>query len=361
MRAVFRTDSSQEIGTGHVMRCLTLADGLALTGVECHFICREHPGNIIERIHDKGYRVHTLAYDRESKAIRNTAPLHSHWLGGTQDEDAQHCIGIIKQLSIDWIIVDHYALDVCWEQPLSPWCNKMMVIDDLADRKHNCDLLLDQTFGRNATHYQSLVPKRCKILCGSPYSLIRPEFALLRSYSLRRRKNAHSSNILISMGGIDKDNVTGKILSVLNTCILPNDCKITVVMGSKAPWLAEVYQQSSKMLYMTTIRVDVSDMARLMADCDLAIGAAGGTSWERCCLGVPTIMLILAENQRSIAEGLNSIGAACLLDEPEMLREHPLLFCHQSSSEMLLRMSAAAAAVTDGTGVNNVISELLEA
>ena len=248
MKIAFRVDASLQIGTGHVMRCLTLADALAAQGADCLFICREHQGNLIEHIRNKGYCVHALpvlpSVCASSLAINTVSDeqslAHSHWLGATQVEDAAACAAILAGVKPDWLIVDHYALDARWELALKSHYRKLMVIDDLADRPHLCDLLLDQTFGRDAEDYHELVPAISRLLCGSRYALLRPEFAALRDYSLQRRANPQLRQLLITMGGVDKDNATGQVLEALRGCALPAQCHITVVMGTTAPWLDEV-------------------------------------------------------------------------------------------------------------------------
>jgi UDP-2,4-diacetamido-2,4,6-trideoxy-beta-L-altropyranose hydrolase len=369
MKVAFRVDASLQIGTGHVMRCLTLADALAAQGAECLFICRDHQGNLIEQIRNKGYSTHGLPVldpvDASLLGIKTTRDeislAHSHWLGATQVEDAAACTVILAEVNYDWLIVDHYALDSRWEAALKQHYRKLMVIDDLADRSHLCEVLLDQTFGRDAGDYQPWVPAGSTLLCGSRYALLRPEFARLRSYSLQRRTNPQLRQLLITMGGVDKENATGQVLDALNACALPDDCHITVVMGGTSPWLDHVRQQAEQMPWPTEVLVGVSNMGQLMGDSDLAIGAAGATSWERCCLGLPTVMLALAENQLEIARGLQQVGAVQVLHDPLQIHEslpdllRPLL----SSTELLSVMSQAAAAIADGNGAATVIQHLV--
>lgn len=368
MKVIFRADASLQIGTGHVMRCLTLADALAAQGAECQFICREHHGNLIEQIRNKGHIAHALPIQppvgASSLAIEPTAakhePAHSQWLGATQEQDAADCALILAEVKPDWLIVDHYALDAHWENQLKPYYRQLLVIDDLADRPHQCDLLLDQTFGRNGEDYRALVPASCRLLCGSQYALLRPEFAALRAYSLQRRANPQLRQLLITMGGVDKDNATGQVLEALRGCLLPAQCQITVVMGATAPWLTEVSRQAQSMPWPTKVMGGVSDMARLMADSDMAIGAAGATSWERCCLGLPTIMLVLAGNQHKVAQGLELAGAVQVLKDPqEILDRLPVLLNGLLSSPSLqAEMCEAAARIADGRGVATVILNL---
>ncbi len=369
MKVVFRADASLQIGTGHVMRCLTLADALAARGADCHFICREHVGNLIEFIRSKGYPVHVLPAvttpsddesDANLAASADKELTHGHWLGATQADDAQACAAILTGLNPDWLIADHYALDARWEQALKPHYSKLMVIDDLADRPHQCDLLLDQTFGRDPQDYRARVPAECRLLCGSEYALLRPEFAALRSYSLQRRAQPRLSQLLVTMGGVDKDNATGQVLQALRSCELPSDCQITVVMGAQAPWLEAVRKQAQDMPWQTKVLAGVSDMARLMADSDLAIGAAGATSWERCCLGLPTIMLVLAENQLKVAHGLERAGAARIIQPTYdgLPRLAEILTPLINDQAQLLSISKSAASILDGSGANAVIRNL---
>ena len=349
------------------MRCLTLADTLAARGADCQFICRTHDGNLIEFIRGKGYVAHALPIAYEASAGSNApgpdAPpdlAHSHWLGASQAQDAEACAPILAAQRPDWLIVDHYALDVRWERALAPHYRKLMVIDDLADRPHACDLLLDQTFGREAADYRPWVPADCRLLCGSQYALLRTEFAALRPYSLQRRARPALRELLITLGGVDKDNATGQVLQALRTCPLPADCRVTVVMGATAPWLNEVRTQAQDMPWPTRVLVSVSDMAQLMADSDLAIGAAGATSWERCCLGVPTIMLVLAENQLKVAQGLAQSGAAKLvnIDQSATTQLKELLLPVIDDPAQLLNMSDCAASVLNGSGVDAVMQHM---
>ena len=359
MKVTFRTDASLQIGTGHVMRCLTLADALAARGADCQFICRAHEGNLIDYIRTKGHTAHPLPVG--AALPRSPAdPTHAPWLGATQAEDAEACTPILAAQRPDWLIVDHYALDARWERALAPHYRKLMVIDDLADRPHACNLLLDQTFGRDAADYRPLVPADCHLLCGSQYALLRPEFAALRPYSLQRRARPALRELLITMGGVDKDNATGQVLQALRACPLPADCRITVVMGATAPWLDEVSKQAQDMPWPTRVLVGVSDMAQLMADSDLAIGAAGATSWERCCLGLPTAMMVLAENQRHAARLLEQANAVRMLDLTTNFQKRLAEFINEifTSETCAVQLRDSASKVTDGKGCEHVANWL---
>lgn len=363
MNVVFRCDASIQIGTGHVMRCLTLADELARQGAKCHFICRKHEGNLIDFIVQKGYEVYKLEIvhlDNHIKGGVEPILFHSEWLGSSQAEDAKQTIDIISNIEPEWLIIDHYALNDYWEQKLRPHCNNILVIDDLADRKHDCDVLLDQTFGRDKQDYQHLVPDHCKVLCGTTYALLRPEFSKWRQYSLKRRKNNALEHILVNLGGVDKDNLTSKILNTLKQAPLSDSCKITVIMGSTSPWIDAVKKKAEQLPWHVEVKTGVSNMAELIANSDLAIGAAGSTSWERCCLGLPTIMLVIADNQVDVANSLNAINAVKVVLSNHSLTQviHEYLSDLIQVPEELKAMSQSSAGVLDGHGTYKVIEKM---
>lgn len=347
------------------MRCLTLADTLAAQGVECHFICREHSGSLIEYIRGKGYYVHTLAYVPSQLPINvpfaEPQLTHSAWLGSTQGQDAIECADFLSDLQPDWLIVDHYALDVQWETTLQPYYRKLMVIDDLADRVHVCHLLLDQNLGRKEQDYAGLVPDYCQILVTPQFALLRPEFADLREYSLKRRASPQLKHLLITMGGVDQPNATGQVLEAMKSCPLPADCRITVVMGATAPWLAQVQAQAASMPWSTEVLVSIHDMAQRMADSDFAFGAAGSTSWERCCLGVPCIIMVLADNQRYIANELEKANSALAIEftVDDFSQQLKKALVHCLNSYNLKKISQRAASVCDGSGASRVKEILL--
>lgn len=362
MKIVFRVDASIQIGSGHVMRCLTLADALNQNGADCYFICREHTGNLIAAIKDRGYEVYPLPlyeqHQNYEQDIFDSKLDHAAWLGSSQEVDADLSISIIRLLKTDWVIVDHYAIDSHWEKKLRPYCNHMMVIDDLADRCHDCDLLLDQTFGREVKDYVPLVASHTQLLCGAQFALLRPEFEQWREYSLNRRKGGKVEHLLINLGGVDKDNITTQILKSLINSSLPENAHITVVMGPTAPWILNVKHQAEIMPWETDVKVGVNNMAELMANSDLSIGAAGATSWERCCLGLPTIMVVVAENQKTVANNLCESGAALFMNLNDVD-----VFSMSNMIERLLELkeqiSFNSSKVTSGVGVEFLLKNIV--
>ena len=350
MKVIFRVDASLKMGTGHVMRCLTLAQTLKDNGAKVEFICRKHEGSLINKIRSNGFVVHELKVFKEVDFDNKLA--HSHWLGATQQQDADDCINILKAEKLDWLIVDHYALDEQWQKRLKPYYEKLMVIDDLADRKHQCDVLLDQNFGRSYQDYKDLVPASAKLLMGSENALLRPEFENYRQYSLDRRKDEKFKKLLINMGGADQDNITGKVIERLQVAKLPKDLEITVVMGKTAPHLASVITSTNKLPYRSEVKVDVDNMAELMANADIAIGASGATTWERCCLGLPTIQLITAYNQEFIARKLNKINAIKLVEIDDVVENL------ENFQHWMKNTGESASKVTNGTGIKYILEYL---
>jgi UDP-2,4-diacetamido-2,4,6-trideoxy-beta-L-altropyranose hydrolase len=234
-----------------------------------------------------------------------------------------------------------------------------MVIDDLADRPHDCDLVLDQNLGRDKSHYHYLVPENCTVLTGPRYALLRPEFAAFRGYSLQRRVTPELKHLMISMGGVDKINATGQVLEAIQRCALPDDLRMTVVMGPNAPWLSRVKSTAAQLFQPSEVKVNVQNMAQLMADSDLAIGAAGSTAWERCCLGVPTLTVIVAANQRESAMALEKNGCVKLLDRINITPKYlsSILSFFMDSNE-LIKMIQSNFSLVDGQGTTRVLQTL---
>lgn len=341
------------------MRCLTLADALRERGARSTFVCRTHSGHLLDVIAHRGHHAVALPSLATTTNRISADTAHAAWLGTDWQTDAQQTREALGGDGVDWLVVDHYALDQRWEQALRPHCQNLMVIDDLADRPHDCDVLLDQNLGRSPQDYDGLLKPHTATYIGPQYALLRPEFARLRSQSLARRAKPQFKHLLITMGGVDKDNATGQMLQALTACHLPSDLRITVVMGPYAPCLAEVKQQAAQMPWATEVLVGVSDMAQLMADSDLCIGAAGGTSWERCCLGLPTLLLVVADNQLPGAQSLEKAGAALVVGNAQDVSQVFEKHMQSDANVQLKNLALAAAAVSDGLGMQRIVVAML--
>ena len=354
-RVAFRVDASLIIGTGHVMRCLTLAGSLRALGCAVFFISREHPGNLTEIVRAAGFPVRILpGCHREEPPLPHPSTSHLSWLGADWALDAQQTQVALGAGSVDWLVVDHYGLDARWESQLQSSCRHLMVVDDLADRPHSCTVLLDQNLGRSPQDYSSLVPASCRLLVGPQFALLRPDFAARRALGVVRRYGGEAPRILIAMGGVDRDNITTRMLNALAHRGLPEGSTISVVLGVHAPWSRIVEEMAAKMPCATRVLVGVSNMADLVADSDIAIGAAGGSAWERCCLGLPTLMMVLADNQRDGASALVKAGAALLLDNDFSDGDFAGKLSQILCPEQHAAMREACLQITDGSGADRM-------
>ena len=340
------------------MRCLTLARALHSAGAGVDFLCREHEGNMCDFIAASGFRVHRLP--RNSSAKPAVDEPHAHWLGATWEEDAGQSLAAIAQITsrIDWLIVDHYALDWRWEKAARSVTASLMVIDDLADRRHDCDVLLDQNLNLNfTTRYDELIPFHCRRLLGPRYALLRPEFSAARAKP--RVRDGVIRRLLIFFGGIDPKNETAKALGAISALHRP-DIEVDVIVGPGNPHLANIRSLCAG-LPSATVHHDPPDIAGLMAKADLAIGATGATTWERCCLGLPSIVISLAANQESIAQLLADQGLAIYLGRSESVGADSIstvVWQLLADAGRVAALSHACADIVDGRGTQRTARTL---
>ncbi|GCL62642.1 UDP-2,4-diacetamido-2,4,6-trideoxy-beta-L-altropyranose hydrolase [Pseudaquabacterium pictum] len=346
LRVAVRADAGPALGSGHVMRCLTLAAALRQRGAQVHFVCRDGAGHLGGRIAADGHGLTLLGktLTAEQDAHHSRAALAEAWRGA----------------GCDLLLVDHYQLDASWEQALRPACRRLAAIDDLADRPHAVDLLLDQNLGRMVGDYAALLPAAAVRLIGPRYALLRPEFAAARTTSLARRGTGSWRHLLLSLGGADPHQGTLHCLQALAACPLPPDVQVTVVLGALASTRPSIQALLPTLPFATRLLTDVADMAPLLAEADLAIGAAGGSAWERCCLGLPSLLLVLADNQRPGTQALDAAGAALSLGGIDDLAARlPAALQQLAQPGRLAALSAAASAITDGQGAARVADALL--
>jgi UDP-2,4-diacetamido-2,4,6-trideoxy-beta-L-altropyranose hydrolase len=313
IRAVIRVDASNVIGSGHVMRCLTLASSLRERGAELVFVCRNHAGNLCGLIEQRGFAVRRLplaASDSPLAAVDSPVgaqPAHAAWLGSSWEEDAAQTQAAIGGLGAipDWLIVDHYALDERWESSLCASVRHVLVIDDLADRNHHADLLLDQNLVEGMTErYADRVPKPCRLLLGPDYALLQPQYAALHQRA--RARTGPIRRLFVFFGGSDEHDLTDRAMTALLR-LDRKDVEIDVVLPNEDV-RAEQLRRSLATHAHVRLHADLPSLAELMAAADVAIGAGGVASWERLCLGLPALVVSVAENQRAIAEELDRRG-----------------------------------------------------
>jgi UDP-2,4-diacetamido-2,4,6-trideoxy-beta-L-altropyranose hydrolase len=339
VRIVFRVDASLKIGTGHVMRCLTLADRLQQHGATPSFICHEEPGNLIALIRSRGYEAHILS---------------------AATDDVEGSATHLAKVRPDWVIVDHYGLAKDWESAARQHAGRIFAIDDLADRNHDCDLLLDQNLYDGVEQsYAARVPGDCRQLIGPRYALLRPEFAQFRSRVTRSARPV--SRLLVNFGGVDSTNETARILGVLSE-LVPASVPIDVVIGPSNPHGEQLKALVSDRL-TSTLHVGTDRMAELMSQADAFIGAGGSTTWERFCLGLPSLVIAIAENQIPTSQHLGKCGAIDYIGRGSELTADTLRAAVSrflSDHEGRSKMAELGMQLVDGHGAERVSNCLLE-
>ena len=300
MRVVIRADASINIGSGHIRRCLSLATELKKKGAEVFFVCRQLPGNLCGLLAARNFRVFRLPPPREGGV--ECLPV----------EDARETMDVLASLAgvIDWLVVDHYNLGREWESEFRGRVEKILVLDDLADREHDCDLLLDQGFYPEMKHrYHGLVPADCRLLLGPHYALLDSSFARQAEKAKEKRGN----RLFVFFGGSDATNETGKTLAAL-PLLANRELQLDVVVGSGNPHREKIEKQAAS-CKQVQLHFQVDAMASLMAKADIALGAGGTTTWERCCLGLPSIVISVADNQTVLSATLGLDGRILYLGE----------------------------------------------
>lgn len=351
MRALVRVDSSVRIGTGHLMRCLALAHELRHSGFKIVFACRSLPGNMAALVTRSGHELSMLDADDPRDQAEG---LLQDW-----ETDAAQTAAILGAGGqCDWLIVDHYGLDVRWESKLRPFTNNLMVIDDLANRRHDCDVLLDQNLHRDiATRYDNLIPSHCQRLLGPHYALLRREFREARAKL--RPKEGSVRRLLIFFGGIDASNETSKALEAFKM-LNRSDIAVDIIVGAGGPNLENIRSRCAGLAH-ARVHHNPSNIAELIANADLAIGAAGATAWERCCLGLPSIVTSLAANQESIAHSLADNNLAIRLGPSGSVTVRMITVAVQALINDFERMQAmrhACTQIADGNGAARVARAL---
>lgn len=357
MKAAIRVDASVRIGSGHVMRCLTLAGALRDRGVESLFVCRDLEGNMIEQVKQAGFEVVSMAApsDPTQRFGRgNSVPEHAHWLEVDSKEDAKETRAILEaRAPWNWLVVDHYALDTNWEATMRTIVSQIMVIDDLADRSHDCDLLLDQNFYLDMEdRYEKLLPRESRRLLGPHYALLRPEFAAARKQVKERPGEVR--RILVFFGGVDARNMTAKVLGAIASLHL-SDISVDVVVGRANPYVDEL-RDWCRTHSFATLHVQVPNMDQLLATADLAIGAAGTATWERCCMGVPAVAWAVAKNQTAMLVDAANSGIVYGLPEEIGEEEDIAQHLHALIQNQFLRRHFADQGIrlVDGNGARRV-------
>lgn len=350
MKVLIRADAEREHGSGHVYRCASLAAGLRARGAEVAFVLLHPPGEMTSWLQGNGFRVHRFGEDGEGSGGSGSGPLETdRRLSYDWERDRDFTEEAIRREggSADWIVVDHYALDRRWESSLRRIARRILVIDDLADRPHDCEVLLDVARRADgAARYRGLVPDGARLLLGPRYSLLREEFHEARS-SLRRRDGS-VRRLLIFFGGADVPRDTEKSLEAV-AVLGWKDLAVDVVVGRTNPRAERIGLLCAEAPNAECHRAS-ERMAALMAAADLALGSGGSASWERCYLGLPSIVVIQAGNQEETVEEQASAGAAWSLGPSKDVDAERIARALARARECpreLVRMGTSAARVAE--------------
>jgi UDP-2,4-diacetamido-2,4,6-trideoxy-beta-L-altropyranose hydrolase len=350
MNVVFRTDASEQIGAGHFMRCMSLAEELQKFGGKILFVSYQLPQHMRDMLRNKNMGFVQLKSNHPTNLTNELT--HSHWLDLSQTEDADQTKKILRNQKWDLIVVDHYALDFRWETSLRSSVSKIIVIDDIADRKHDCDFLIDQNHYESIQErYSGLVPPKCCLLLGPRYALLRNEFHIARSKVVLR--SGPVKRILVSFGGMDFGNYTVLTINALAE-LKSKSFLVDVVVGFSNPYKEEIISLCNQ--YKFLCHIQTSQISELMVISDFAIGAGGITIWERCCLGLPTLVLCVAENQskqiKDAAEKGLIFAPKVIKDLSNQLKLHINSILENESLRTLI--SKTAINEVDGLGLRRV-------
>ena len=352
MNIAFRVDASSHIGTGHITRCLTLADALSERNFAVRFLSRHMPRHFRDVLQSRGHEF----VDLDSAAGSPDELPHADWLGTSQAADAAASINALSDRIWDWLIVDNYALDVRWESALRHAVRRIASIDDIANRSHDCDLLLDPNFHEDMeARYEGKVPSHCQMLLGPRFALLRPEFRRKRACVKPRSGSVH--RVLIFFGGMDTANYTSPAIEALSNLGIPG-LQVDVVIGEGHPARPRIASESLRLGY--SLHVQTDRMAELMAQADLAVGAGGTAHWERCCLGLPALAIPVADNQSG---QLADAASAVLVYAPDVQGDLVTTITRHvraliDNGALRLAISRNGMEIVDGCGVSRVVGSM---
>ncbi|MBE20306.1 MAG: UDP-2,4-diacetamido-2,4,6-trideoxy-beta-L-altropyranose hydrolase [Gammaproteobacteria bacterium] len=343
MKVVFRVDSSLKIGAGHLMRCFALAEEFKNRGFQTCFISENNLPNLQELLASNGHSVIDISHSNQKKL--NT------------EEDANRTIDYLIDLSAEILILDHYELGNEWQESVKSRLSRLVVIDDIPGRKLVCDILLDQNLGREKDHYLPFLQDKTKLLMGSRFVLARKQFKENRGKALIKRKEFNGLNtILLSLGGSETIKNYIKIIETISEIKTNNSLELRIALGFNGKEIKRNTFDNIQNLKIKFLE-DPLKLHESIIDSDLCIGYAGSSSWERCILGLPSLVKAISDNQLFIAKNLERYGAADIWHEHGDLKK---LIKMLNNKVKWLERSKAASKICDGEGVRRVADAILE-
>ena len=330
---------------------MTLARKLLEYELKCTFFVRNISENLIKLIGETFEVILLNGCDSRF----DPSSEYSNWLGVNQLFDAKEFISKAAPIGFDLVIIDHYGIGHPWEMVVKHSFNNILVIDDLANREHHCDILVDQSIGRKQSSYSKLVPSTCKLFIGPKFSLLRDEF-------LKFNKNFKNKyQILINFGGADSDNFTQHVVDILCGLLDINELSIKIIIGKDYPFQRELTRKINNIGSQIRLVQDPKNIAEEIAECEIAIGAGGVSLLERSSLGVPSILYAIAENQKHICEEYDSRGLGYMITKGEQDESTKLgsVIEELLNTETLYQKSKLNRKLVNVHGTNRVVTQLL--
>ncbi|WP_394128828.1 UDP-2,4-diacetamido-2,4,6-trideoxy-beta-L-altropyranose hydrolase [Shewanella maritima] len=366
MQVVIRVDASTTMGTGHVYRMLTLATRLQQSGHQVLFVSRKLNGNLFDIIKAQ-FELITLPSPKQH--CQNAHNQHGDWLEVDYETEISEITSVLRQYlnnlkinKFDWVVADHYAIDHTWHRAVKALTHAIMQVDDLADRKHECDLLLDQNFySDSSVRYQQHVPAQCITLLGPEYALLRDDFLPYRQQLKPYSERINQKRVVLFFGGMDRDNETEKAL--LGLLGVHSDHIFDVIIGQHNPHKDRLQALCDAEKSRVILHIQTKKVAAIFAEAFLYVGAVGATTWERCVLGLPAIVCSLALNQRQLSQDLHLINAHMYLGEHTKLSSahYQDAFQRMISDKMALTLqSKLCMKLISGKGCQKVVSTMEE-
>ena len=348
--AAFRVDASREIGMGHLERCLTMARAMKILGIDVHFISTDY-----------GIQYYKKVYDESFKLTLLRAGLNDFGEDKVE-KDANQSIEILKKNPAQIAVVDHYGLGKSWEDRVKNNVSYLMVIDDLKNREHSCNALIDQNVGRKVRDYEKLVNREAILLIGPKYALLRNEFICQRrkfsklAEAVNKPSSKSELKILISMGGVDSSNVTGRVVEILSKMTFDKAVSFSILIGQNFPHEMDIVSKLKNFPHKCSIQKEVRKLANFVQEHSIAIGGAGISALERCSLGIPSILIVLAENQAPGAIAMEKIGAAISLCQLKNLEgDLPPAILKILDIDNRESIRAKSMSIVDCRGVNRIM------
>ncbi len=353
MKAALRVDASRTIGTGHLRRCGALAHALRDAGVQVHFVVRDLGIDAADWLHGEGFEARVLpAPQAGAHAAETSRSVHAAWAGVDSATDAAQTVQSLQGQQIDWLVIDHYAFDQAWHELVATALGcRIAVIDDLADRDLAAAMLVDHNAHTDhRAKYGTHLPATARLLGGPRFALLGNAYAGARRYEVHERVRS----IGVFMGGVDACNASAAMLAGIETAGFDGD--VEVVTTSANPHL-DTLRRAVSSRARTTLSVDLADLTAFFARHDLQIGAGGGATWERCCIGAPTLGVVVADNQLAVVPALVELGVLATARPPTSLDPAVLAMAIRALVDVAPRrhtLAMRSREVVDGLGARRV-------